>query len=661
MDIVMGSMPARESFRTYRSLIALGGLTIFAPLLEGGTTHLPVLIIRLILLGAFIAWLLRSMRLGRITVQQTHVFSVVAVFSGWAAVSVVRSFYVAPSLQWLISLCSYAVCLFVAAHLVQSVREVRGLVMVILGMGVFEAALGLYQFVWGGETRPAGTFFNANFFATYEMAVFAVVFGLLCFRRPKDGIRWETPLLWLTAGTVASAFILAQSRGALLAFVAAVAFVGFYRFGKPFLAVIVLGLIAGALVQNPLQQRVLMVGTQDPYAYTRLAIWKNSLERIIDHPWGVGLGLYKYTSFQYRFPVESAIAHYGKRAESAHNEYLQMAVELGVVGAVLFLAGIALLGWEIRQTLRLPLEPWERGLVVGLAGGILGIVVHGSVDSVFHEPALVLLTILFTGMTLTLKRLRQPHGVAVWTVPFPYRPVGGGLVWAVSVLCALLIVQPAAAWYAFDKAGGAVAVGREDRAVDWFQRATLIDPGTTAYRDALALTEVRLFHQSGDPQWLLQAVDELKVCLELNPLDARFAHQLGTLYMLLADRVVSGPQKEDLRRQAAAYYGQAIQLDPYTPFNYHELGKLRWAQGDKEEAMALFRRAIGYEPNFLPVRAELAERLQQIGQPEAAAAEYGQIIRVKERYRGWNLTALERQFLGVDTERLKRSLSMVGS
>ena len=652
-------MPAHESVRTFRPLITLGGLTVFAPLIDGGTTHLPVLIIRLILLGAVIVWLLRSMRTGWIAVQQTRVFSAMVAFMGWAVVSVVHSTYVAPSLQWLISLCSYAVCLFLVVHLVQSVREARGLVTILLGMGVFEAALGLYQFMGGGQARPTGTFFNANFFASYEMAVFAVAFGLLCYRRPTEGLHWETPLLWLTAGAVALAFVLAQSRGALLAFVAAVACVGLYRFGKTFLAVIMLALIAGAIVQNPLQQRVLTVGAQDPYAYTRLAIWQNSLERIIDHPWGVGLGLYKYTSFQYRFPVESAIARYGKRAESAHNEYLQLAVELGVLGLVLFLAGVALLGWEIRETLRLPLEPWERGLVIGLSGGILGILVHSGVDAVFHEPALVLLAILFAGMILVVKRLRQPQGPSVWTMPFPYHPVRAVSIGVVAVLCALLIVQPAAAWYAFDKGAGEAAVGREDQAFDWFQRATLIAPGTTAYHDALALAEVRLFQQSGDPRWLLRAIDELTMGLELNPLDGRFAHRLGTLHVLLADRVGPGLQQEDLWRQAAAYFEQAMRLDPYSPFNYHELGKIRRAQGHKEEALALFRRAISYEPNFLPARAQLAELSQQIGHREVAAAEYEQIVKVKERYRGWNLTALERQFMEVDTERLKRSLSMV--
>src|SRR5207245_9960169 len=94
---------ARPSFPAFGSLVVLGGLTVFAPLIEGGTTHLPVLLVRFILLGAVTAWLLRSMRTGRITVQQTRVFSAMVVFVGWAAVFVVRSSYLALGLQSVIT------------------------------------------------------------------------------------------------------------------------------------------------------------------------------------------------------------------------------------------------------------------------------------------------------------------------------------------------------------------------------------------------------------------------------------------------------------------------------------------------------------------------------------------------------------------------------
>jgi len=175
-------MPSQGSFPVSRlPILLLGGLAIFAPLINGGTTHLPVLIIRLTLLLAATVWIIASMKSGRITVPWSRLFVPVAVFLGWATLSIVWSPYTAISLQWLLSLFSYALMLFLVLQIVDSPWQVRSLVIVILGMGLFEAGVGMYQYLWLGKFRATGTFFNPNFFATYEMATFAVAFGLLCF------------------------------------------------------------------------------------------------------------------------------------------------------------------------------------------------------------------------------------------------------------------------------------------------------------------------------------------------------------------------------------------------------------------------------------------------------------------------------------------------
>lgn len=648
-------MLLRAAPRTYIPTVVLGSLCVFAPLIEGGTTHLPVLIIRCILLVTITAWCLVSMKAGSLTVHRSRLFPVSAVFLGWAAFSVVRSPYTAASLQWLMSLASYAVLLFLVLHLVGSVGQVRGIVAVILGMGVFEALLGVYQVIGEGQPRATGTFFNPNFLAIYEMAVFAMALGLLCFSQRWEARPWEKPALGVIAVVVFLGFVLAQSRGALLAFLAAVAFVGCYRFGRIFLGVLIVGLLAGALVPNPLQQRILTVGAQDPYAYTRLDIWKSSLQRIVDHPWGVGLGMYKYTSFQYRFPVDDAIVRYGKRAESAHNEYLQMGVELGVVGLAVFLVGVGLLGGEIREALNGRLESWERGLGVGMTGGILGILVHGIVDSVFHQPAVVLLLVLFTGLILVLKRLRAPERDPAWVIPFPYHPGRVALVGTCAVLITLLIVRPAAAWVAYERGETEMRIGQGERAVEWYRLATRVDPGTAGYHDAMALAQVTLYQRSGDPRWLLQAMEEFRVGLDLNPLDGRLAHRLGSLHVLLAERVPSGVQHGALLDQAASYFEQGIQLDPYSPFNYLELAKIRGKQGREVDAESGLRRAIRYEPNFLPARIMLAELALRRGRKDVAAAEFREIVKIRERYKGYPLNALERKYLDVELAGLSKS------
>ncbi|HSL02334.1 MAG TPA: O-antigen ligase family protein, partial [Nitrospiraceae bacterium] len=432
---------------------------------------------------------------------------------------------------------------------------------------------------------------------------------------------------------------------------------GCYRFGKVALLILIVSLAAGAVIPNPLKQRMVAVATQDPYAFSRIDIWKNSIERIVDRPLGVGMGMYKYTSFQYRFPIESNIVHYGKRAESAHNEYLQMAVELGVGGLAIFLLGIGIWGKEVKVALRSELEPWERGLVAGLTGAVLGILAHGVVDSVFHEPALVILLIVCGGLVLALHSIKKPN-LSRRSVPFSYHPVRLALVLVCGAVLAILTIQPAAGWYAHERGQAEAQVGRLGPALDWYRRASLIDPGTTGYHDAVARTSVQLFHQSGNPEWLVKAVEEQGQAIELNPMDGRFPYRLGTIYGVLAEQKLAKDQRDLLLNQAAQAYEHAIQADPYSPLNYMALANIRLPEGRVEEAKSWLQRAVVTEPNFLPARAILAELSLKAGKHEVAQSEFDAIVAIKRQYEGWALNDLERQFLDVDLYPLRRALAL---
>lgn len=49
---------------------------------------------------------------------------------------------------------------------------------------------------------------------------------------------------------------------------------------------------------------------------------------------------------------------------AAHNEYLQIEVELRLSGLVLFLLGLGVRGWEAEKTLEGTLPRWDRGAVL---------------------------------------------------------------------------------------------------------------------------------------------------------------------------------------------------------------------------------------------------------------------------------------------------------
>lgn len=634
----------------------LGGLIVFSPMIDGGTTHVPVMIIRLALLGAVVAWMISQMKKSSIALARNYLAPLLVLFLVWAGLSVCGAPYKNASLQWFISLVFYVVLFGLVCQGMNKAQIAWQVLILVIAVGMFEAVLGIIQYIWFDEPRAKGTFFNPNFFATYEVVALSLVFALLFFTRGNEKNEWQKWVLWTIVAVTFVAFMLAQSRGGSLALVVVAAFIGWSRFGRVAMLILALCLVVGMMIPNPLMQRMSLVSKQDPYAFSRVQIWQNSIQRIIDRPLGFGLGMYKYTSFRYRFPVESNIVRYGKRAESAHNEYLQFAVELGVVGIGMFLIGIAMWITEVRSILRGTITPRERALVVGAAGGVLAILSHGLVDSVFHEPALVILLIVFGGLVFALQSARRSD-MTEWRVPFSYHPVRLALVLLFGGLISALILQPAAGWYAYQRGEVEAHAGKPELALQWFEAASLIDPATPGSHDAIARISIQLFHQSGNPQLLLSAVAEEKLAAELNPLDGRFPYRLGTIYGLLAMQNVPGQHRLHLLSQAAQAYELAIQADPYSPLNYMELANIRLLQGRGEEAKSWLRQAVAYEPDFLPARMRLAELSLGDGNIEEAKSEFDAIVAAQNRHGGRILNDLERRFLDVDPSPLRTALA----
>ncbi|MDN5940307.1 MAG: O-antigen ligase family protein [Nitrospira sp.] len=627
--------------------LVIGGLTLFAPLIEGGTTQGPVMVIRLALLGALAYWLISGLRMSTLTIPRTALWWPVAGFVSLAGLSVLWSAYANVSLQWFLSIMLYAVFFGIVLLGVDNGKRLRGVVMLMLAMGLFEGGLGIVQHIWLDEPRAKGTFFNPNFFATYEISSAVLALGLLVggggFRRT------EKLLLALVVVISCLAVLLAQSRGATVAFLVAVAFVGFTRYGKATLIVLLILVLVGIIVPNPLNERIIAVSKYDPFAYTRLEMWKSSLDRIVDHPIGIGLGMYKFASFQYRFPFGETIVRYGKRAESAHNEYLQLAVELGIAGLAVFLVGIGIWASEAKRLFSGTLSPRERGMVVGCSAGVLAILAHAGVDSVFHEPSLVLLLILQGGLVLALRRCSRPQQEGMWCIPFPSSSIKMTLVSVVIALLSLLVIQPAVAWFMFNHGNSVFMTEGNSAAMKWYRYASITDPSATAIRDGLSRTYIQQFRLSGDPIWLREAVGEMEAAMALNPLDGRVPYRLGTIYMLLAEQPTSAAQRDQLIAQAAQAFEKAIFVDPFSPFGYFELSKLRRGQGNNPAAWELLERAIAYEPNFIPARAMLADLAKNTGQTEIADLHLAAIRDIRSKYQGWTLTPLEQQFLGMST------------
>ena len=633
----------------------LAALTLFAPLIEGGTTHFPVFVMRTVLFLSCLAWILSSWKDGSMSLQWNTVSPWILSFLTLAAVSVMWTPYKHAAVQWVVTLAMYAIFFQLAYQGLKSFRDVRILVIIILVTGALQAALGILQYGIFDEYRAHGTFFNPNFFASYQAGIVVLAGALLCFSGDLDISTGKRAALWALLIVSVVAFVLARSRGALLALVPVLFFIALMRFRRRAIPFLLCGLLAVIIIPNPIRARSLEVASQDHFAYTRLDIWKNAMARIADQPWGSGLGMYKYVSFKSRFPIEGELARYGRRAESAHNEYLQIASELGLGGLFIVLTGAVLWGKEVKHVCVDQARSARRAIMIGLTGIVSAILIHALVDSVFHEPALVLLLILAAAMVLAMGRMRcsedppQPQLVIGYT---RCRALIGGLILSILLV---LTVQPATAWYAFEQGNSALSSGDLRRSVRWYAIAIKIEPWNASYHNALASSEIALFQQSKDRAWIVDAVEEMKMCSTLNALDGRYPYRLGTLYQLLAETAETSQEKSARRlAEAADSFRQAVIRDPYFPPSRVALGKIQRLDGELRQARTSFSEALELEPNYLPARALRIQVDMELGNSTLARDEYREMLTIAERWRGKATTALEMQFLDVDWDQLKR-------
>ncbi|TAJ08506.1 MAG: hypothetical protein EPO61_10470 [Nitrospirae bacterium] len=647
---------------------------MFSPLLDGGTTHLATMIIRLMLLLLLGVYAARGIWTGGLACPTFRIGPIVLAYLGLAAVSTAASSYANQSLQWLSVLAGYAGLLYLLLCFITAWSHVAMLLVVLSGMGLLEAGGGLIQAWWFGAPRPSGTFFNPNFLAGYLAAIWTIALGCLCYGRYRSGGRREGngqhPIVpgAMAAGLafLLLAIIWTGSRGGMLALVAGAAVVTGLRFGRKGIAMLLAGAVLCLVTPNPLRERLQAQHAEDSsISYARWQMWQSAGREMIEHPFGIGLGLYQYLYPRYAFPLEGQIARYGKVAQTPHSEYLQMGVELGGAGLFVFLCGVAVVAREAGGVLKQRLKRWQRGALVGVMGAIAGMLVHAGVDSNLHEPAIAILLTLCVGIVLAARLLAMRRSGPMRVLPVAPRWLWSGIAILLVGGLTVHVVRLGAAWTFYESGSQALAQRKLAQAMADFRTATSLDAGKTLYHSSKAAVHFQAFERTGDAMAAQAAVNELQVAIALNPLDGRLQGLLGHVYASLARSPAtlqaSPAQRIAWMRAAVAAYEHAAELEPFVPFHNLELGQLYLALGERERAEVWVRKAVELEPNFLPGREWLARRAMESERRDEAEREYREIVDRRERYAGVPKDELEQRYLTADVQGLTVALDRLRS
>jgi O-antigen ligase len=327
-----------------------------------------------------------------------------------------------------------AAVFFFARMLGQDRASRRRLVTWLVALGTFEALYGLVQYLTGWQRifgyvkkynleEATGTYINRNHFAGFlEMAIpFGVALVLYengklprkvvpgrnaRIKKVLGGRKLSRIGLWLLAATVMVAGLLfSLSRMGIISAVASLAvmaaFSGFQRkvglwFAAGIMAcgiILVLWMGAGAALGR--------FGTiSEEYASadeSRWSLWKDTVRLIGGHPLlGSGLGTFPvaFTRVQSTF--------LGRFVNHAHNDYLELASDLGIPAAALFFGSTGALLVRVARKAASSEVSFERAMALGCLGSIAAILLHSLTDFNLYIPANALVFSLILGLAASI-------------------------------------------------------------------------------------------------------------------------------------------------------------------------------------------------------------------------------------------------------------------
>ncbi len=476
-----------------------------------------------------------------------------------------------------------------------------------LALGLILAAHAAYQFFAHGW-EPKSVFLDVNSFAAFLALLLLPAGGcwLAVAGRAApaaqavetDPPRRQAATRALLACAIAAfAFVIALtgSRGVLLALLLGAGWVlaassrhTERRARIGFVLLIALPVLAGHLAsQGKAGMRLLTLLDPQTAGFGRFLIWERTWSLIAESPWlGYGLG-----SFGLLFPSRQHPLD-GSSGFMAHNDYLQLWLEAGLPGLLLFVGLLAAVAVRFVRLARGGGAQAERAVwleLAGITGGLVALAAHSAVNfNLYVLPSLLAAGGLLGRYHALSERLLGETPL-VFDVSRFLRPAAARLVLVLAVLVpAVYWTYALAGQYLVERAEAYVAAGEYDAADRDLARAARWLPGF-------------------DGPWVARAELYRQILERAAAADA-------------ADRLA-------LARDALDWLEEAERLNPWRHDIPYLRAKIHWRMraalaGNRwpQTVAGDFERSIARRPRFYPARLDYALFLLEQGWPAQAYA-----------------------------------------
>jgi O-antigen ligase len=310
-------------------------------------------------------------------------------------------------------------CVFLQVQSFTAAEMRMALTALAVGAGVL-GGIGTVRYLQSGHAvlfnggqitgaRATGTFDQANYYAS--LLQLALLPGLaLLLTRARNWVL----VVPLAAGIAGLAFSL--SRGAALGFaVGLVVLLSWNRARWLGISLAIVMAVATMANANPLvgsqqvttvEQRLstLTETTTATETNSRPRIWAAAIDETEQHP-ALGIGLNQFR----QVAEQRDLTERGLPLENAHNIFLSLGVETGLIGLACFIAFLGAVSRRALRAIRVA-DPAARGLAIGLMASLVGFLIQGLTANQLRDNLLAGTFLALAGMLTALGRRDDPAG-----------------------------------------------------------------------------------------------------------------------------------------------------------------------------------------------------------------------------------------------------------
>ena len=362
------------------------------------------------------------------------------------------------------------------------------------------------------------------------------------------------------------------------------------------LVVLTLAFLAPDLGSTSLARLRSIIDPTQATARVRLLIWRGALDLVARHPLlGVGLGNFEFAYAEVRSVEEW---HLSRRevVDDAHNEYLHLTVETGLVGLGVFLWFLTRAARLVRNLLR---SATLREQALPLIGSLAGLLLYAGFGFPFKNPTSSAYWWMLLGYLSALDLKTDRH-----TSPTLHLLWVRASAMLHAALAVLLVFGSFLADLHLRRVQVSSRAGKDAEADAEYQSALRLYPPLVWTHRLRSLVH-------DDRRMFPLLASEYERQLRSQPNDAWLLAKLGGLYGAL------GRQDE-----AKALLQRAIALRPSLPSAHENLGSALLLSGDVQGAVSELGLAVQLDPRNGRLRYKLAVAMYAAGQKVEAERQF---------------------------------------